>query len=64
MEEKELYSKKVLLFAKEGANVVGTGRHVEKVEKAFTAVLAAHQKAAHARLQRTLPFSLPQRTSV
>lgn len=30
------------LFAKEGANVVGTGRHVEKVEKAFTAVLAAH----------------------
>ena len=30
------------LFAKEGAKVVGTGRHVEKVEKAFTAVKAAH----------------------
>ena len=30
------------LFAKEGAKVVGTGRHVEKVEKAFTAILAEH----------------------
>ncbi len=30
------------LFAKEGAKVVGTGRHVEKVEKAFAAVLAEH----------------------
>lgn len=30
------------LFAKEGANVVGTGHHVEKVEKAFAAVLAEH----------------------
>ena len=30
------------LFAKEGAKVVGTGRHVEKVEKAFSAVLAEH----------------------
>ncbi|MCR4711194.1 MAG: SDR family oxidoreductase [Clostridia bacterium] len=30
------------LFAKEGAKVVGTGRHVEKVEKAFAAIRAAH----------------------
>ncbi len=30
------------LFAKEGANVVGTGRHVEKVQKAFDAVKAEH----------------------
>ena len=30
------------LFAKEGAKVVGTGRHVEKVEKAFAAVKAEH----------------------
>ena len=30
------------LFAKEGAKVVGTGRHVEKVENAFSAVLAEH----------------------
>ena len=30
------------LFAKEGAKVVGTGRHVEKVEKAFAAILAEH----------------------
>lgn len=28
------------LFAQEGAKVVGTGRHVEKVEKAFASVLA------------------------
>ncbi len=30
------------LFAKEGANVVGTGHHVEKVEKAFAAIRAEH----------------------
>lgn len=30
------------LFAREGAKVVGTGRHVEKVEKAFAAVKAEH----------------------
>ncbi len=30
------------LFAKEGAKVVGTGRHVEKVQKAFDAVKAQH----------------------
>lgn len=30
------------LFAKEGANVVGTGRHVDKVEKAFDSILAEH----------------------
>lgn len=30
------------LFASEGAKVVGTGRHVEKVQKAFDAVLAEH----------------------
>lgn len=30
------------LFAKEGANVVGTGRHVEKVEAAFQKILAEH----------------------
>ena len=30
------------LFAGEGAKVVGTGRHVEKVEKAFSAIKAAH----------------------
>ncbi len=30
------------LFASEGAKVVGTGRHVEKVEKAFAAVLEEH----------------------
>ena len=30
------------LFAKEGAKVVGTGRHVEKVEKAFSCILAEH----------------------
>ena len=30
------------LFAKEGAKVVGTGRHVEKGEKAFAAIRAAH----------------------
>ena len=30
------------LFAKEGARVVGTGRHVEKVDKAFAAILAEH----------------------
>ena len=30
------------LFAEEGAKVVGTGRHVEKVEKGFTAILADH----------------------
>ncbi|ACV21141.1 3-beta-hydroxysteroid dehydrogenase [Slackia heliotrinireducens] len=30
------------LFAEEGAKVVGTGRHVEKVERAFAAVLEEH----------------------
>ena len=30
------------LFAKEGANVVGTGHHVDKVEKAFAELKAAH----------------------
>ena len=30
------------LFAEEGAKVVGTGRHVDKVERAFAAVLAEH----------------------
>ena len=30
------------LFAKEGANVVGTGRHVDKVEKVFAAIKAEH----------------------
>ncbi|MBR2770097.1 MAG: SDR family NAD(P)-dependent oxidoreductase, partial [Solobacterium sp.] len=30
------------LFAKEGAKVVGTGRHVDKVEKAFAKILAEH----------------------
>ena len=30
------------LFAKEGANVVGTGRHVDKVEKAFAEIRATH----------------------
>jgi len=30
------------LFAKEGAKVVGSGRHVEKVEKAFSALREAH----------------------
>lgn len=30
------------LFAKEGANVVGTGHHVDKVEKAFAAIQAEH----------------------
>lgn len=30
------------LFAEEGAKVVGTGRHVEKVEKGFAGILAEH----------------------
>lgn len=30
------------LFAKEGAKVVGTGRHADKVEKAFAGILAEH----------------------
>lgn len=30
------------LFASEGAKVVGTGRHVEKVERGFTAILKDH----------------------
>ena len=30
------------LFAKEGAKVVGTGRHVDKVQKAFDDIRAEH----------------------
>ena len=39
------------LFAKEGAKVVGTGRHVDKVEKAFAAVLAEHPEYAMCAMQ-------------
>lgn len=42
------------LFASEGAKVVGTGRHVEKVQKAFDAVLAQNPEFEMLALQHEI----------
>lgn len=42
------------LFAEEGAAVVGTGRHVDKVERAFSAILAKHPDFQMAAMQHEI----------